>query len=137
MYRQLFKTNLRSTQSQIQKFSKTQFLNSKIVTITPENFDKEIVESKTPVLVDCYADWCGPCKMLTPVLQNIASKNSNIKITKIDVDQHNDLIEDKFPNQSVQSIPYVIGVVNGKAVNHFVGLLSEEKINEFIKTLKE
>ena len=75
--------------------------------------------------------------VLAPVLQNIATKNSNIKVTKIDVDQHSDLIEEKFPNQSVQSIPYVIGVVNGKAVNHFVGLLSEEKINEFIKTLKE
>ena len=88
-----------------------------------ENFN-EIIKEK--VLVDFYADWCGPCKMLAPVLESVTN---DIKVVKVNVDKHNDLAR----KYGVMSIPCLILFSEGKEVKRNVGFLPEPKLKEFIK----
>lgn len=87
-----------------------------------ENFD-EIIKNK--ILVDFYADWCGPCKMLGPVLENI----NEIEIIKVNVDNYNDLAR----KYGVMSIPCLILFDKGKELKRNIGFINEAKIKEFIK----
>ncbi len=94
------------------------------VKITSENFENEILNSKEPVLVDFWAEWCGPCQMLAPVLEEIETEHSGVKIGKVNVDEEMALAL-KF---SVSSIPMLVLFKNGKAVDQTVGLQSKETI---------
>ena len=90
-----------------------------------DNFN-EIIQKK--VLVDFYATWCGPCKMLSPVLEQLAEE-IDIDIVKVDVDQNNDLAK----QYGIMSIPCLILFENGKEKKRNLGFMPKEKIKEFIK----
>ncbi|CAK9290504.1 unnamed protein product [Gordionus sp. m RMFG-2023] len=96
------------------------------------NFEKRIIKSDNPVLVDFYADWCGPCKILTPRLEKEISKNSkNISLAKINVDNLTDLA-DKY---EISGLPTVMAFKNGKEVDKFMGVKEEDFIRSFIKKI--
>ena len=95
------------------------------VTITKENFENEDLKSEIPVLLDFFATWCGPCKMLSPILEEIAKENAGkIKVCKVDVDEEGELAT-AF---RVQSIPTLVAFKDGKAINMAVGYRKKEDL---------
>ncbi len=92
-----------------------------------EDFDSIIKDSKIPVMVDFYADWCGPCKRLTPILESKQKEKNNFKLVKVNVDNHQDLAQ-KF---DVQGIPHVVLFKDGKKSDEFVGL-NEKALNSMV-----
>ena len=97
-----------------------------IIKITKGNFEKEVNESKQPVLVDLWAAWCGPCMMTGPVLDEIADEYKNIKVGKINIDEEQALAM-KF---GVTSIPTLVYFKNGEIAETLIGLRSKEQIAE-------
>jgi thioredoxin 1 len=95
--------------------------------INENEFEKEIEKGK--VLVDFYASWCGPCKMLSPVIEEFSEKYSDIKFLKVNVDNELQLAQ-KF---NVMSIPTLILFEDGKEIKKNIGLLSKTDLEEFIK----
>ena len=93
-------------------------------------FEKEVLESDIPVLVDFYAEWCGPCKLIAPILSEIAEEyDEKIKVCKIDVDSEPSLAS-AF---GIASIPYVMAFKNGQIVGEIIGLTTKEKLLELVK----
>ncbi len=88
-----------------------------VTKVTKENFQNEVLNSNKPVLLDFYADWCGPCRMLGPIVLEIAEARSDIKVCKINVDEQPELAA-QF---QVMSIPMLAVIKNGKVVNQAVG----------------
>lgn len=88
-----------------------------VLQITKNNFQKEVLESSQPVLVDFYATWCGPCRMLAPILDEIAQERSDIKVVKINVDEEQELAA----QYRVVSIPSVFVFQNGQIVSQSLG----------------
>ena len=87
--------------------------------ITKENFKSEVLDAQGTVLVDFWADWCGPCRMLSPIVDQVAEQHSEVKVGKIDIDAQPELA-----NQfGVMSIPTLIVFKNGQKVNESVGLI--------------
>lgn len=99
-----------------------------IVNVTKDSFNQEVLESKIPVLVDFNADWCGPCRMLRPILDEIASTNDSVKIVSINIDDEDELA-DKY---EVSSIPCMVLIKDGKEVNRHVGLAARDQIESLI-----
>ena len=95
-----------------------------VVVITQDNFEAEVISSDKPVLVDFWASWCGPCKMLSPLVDQIADENDEIKVCKINVDDLQDLAVEYM----VMSIPTLIAFKNGVEVGRIVGVKSKEEI---------
>ena len=95
-----------------------------ILNVTKENFEKDIIESQKTVLLDFYADWCGPCKMLSPIVEEIAEENPQYLVGKINVDNEHELAA-AF---SVQSIPLLVVMKNGKIAGQVVGYRPKEQI---------
>lgn len=95
-----------------------------VVHVTKDNFDAEVLKSDKPVLVDFWAAWCGPCRMLGPVLEKLAEAHPEFKVCKVDVDQEKELAI-QF---GVQSIPTVISFKNGEKSGQSVGVVPEEKL---------
>lgn len=103
-----------------------------IVIITNENFESEVVNSDKPVMVDFWANWCGPCKGLAPIIDEIADEYSDkVKVGKVDVDENGELSM-KF---RVMSIPTVIFFKNGEQIAREVGAFPKEKYAEIINSL--
>lgn len=100
-----------------------------VLKVTSENFEKEVLQSEKAVLIDFYADWCGPCKMLSPVVEQVAEENSNAKVVKINVDEAQDLAI----KYQVMSIPTLVVIKDGKEVNRSVGLISKSEITDMLK----
>ena len=100
-----------------------------VTVITKENFEQEVLKSDKPVLVDFWAGWCGPCKMISPVVDQIAEENPDIKVGKIDVDAEAELAI-KF---NVMSIPTLILFKDGKVVNQSVGVIPKQAILNLVK----
>jgi len=90
---------------------------SKAVQVTTATFEEQVLLSDQPVIVDFYADWCGPCKMLSPVLEQIAREHVDVKITKVNVDEEPALAE----RYRVRGIPYVAMFRDGKLAEQVVG----------------
>ena len=87
------------------------------ITITTENFDAEVLHSEKPVLLDFWASWCGPCRMLSPIVDEVAEERSDVKVGKVNVDEQPDLAA-QF---GVMSIPTLLVFQNGRLVNQAVG----------------
>ena len=99
--------------------------------LTAETFEKEIGNTETPVIVDFYASWCGPCKMMAPVLESIKNKyEGSIKIIKIDIDENRE-IASKY---SIMSVPTLMFFVNGELVRKEIGFMPQEKLEDIIKS---
>ncbi len=92
--------------------------------ITEENFEEEVLNSDKPVLLDFWASWCGPCRMLAPVIEEIARENDNIKVGKVNVDDYPSLAV-KF---GVSSIPTVIIFKDGEVFNKSIGYREKEAL---------
>ncbi len=94
------------------------------------NFDKEVIQSELPVLVDFYADWCGPCKMMAPVVDELATEyEGKVKIGKINVDNAQEIAA----QYRVMTIPTFIYFKDGKPVNTIVGVVNKQKLEELFQ----
>ena len=98
------------------------------ITITKDNFDAEVLQASQPVLLDFGAEWCGPCRMLAPVLDQIAAERTDIKVGKVNVDNEPELAR-QF---GVMSIPTLVVMKNGEAVAQSVGVQPKEAILRMI-----
>ena len=99
-----------------------------VLTVNKENFQKEIMESDRTVLVDFWASWCGPCRMVSPIVDEIAAENPEIKVCKINVDEEGELAA-QF---GVMSIPSLFVIKDGKITNQSVGALPKNQILELL-----
>ncbi len=96
--------------------------------INSEQFKTEVLENKGLVLVDFNADWCGPCQMMKPILEEFAEKNANVKVVGVNVDDNEDLARE----YEVSGIPCMILFSEGKETKRIVGLQSEKKLEKLI-----
>ena len=95
-----------------------------VVTITKENFENEVLKSDKPVLLDFWATWCGPCRMVSRIVDEIANERDDIKVGKINVDEQGEL----SMQFRIVSIPTLIVMKNGEVVNKAVGAMPKEEI---------
>ena len=100
-----------------------------VLKITNENFEEEVINSNKITIIDFYADWCGPCKMMSPIIDKIAEENNDIKVGKLNVDEAGD-IAGQF---NIMSIPTILLFKNGKEFKRFVGVTSKDNIINAIK----
>ena len=100
-----------------------------VLTITKDNFEQEVLKSDKKVLVDFWASWCGPCRMLSPVIDEIAKETDKVKVGKVNVDEESELAT-QF---AVMSIPTLILFENGKPVKQMVGAQPKSAILSMIE----
>ena len=99
------------------------------ILVNKNNFQEEVLSSDKPVLVDFWAPWCGPCRMVLPIIEEIAEENEDIKVVKINVDE-----DPELANQfGVMTIPTLYVFKNGEAVNHRSGAMPKEQILAMVK----
>ena len=99
--------------------------NSSVTT----KFENEVLNSDKKVLVDFYATWCGPCKIISPIIEEVAKENSGVKFVKVDIDANQELAE----KYEVVYIPTLVVIENGKEITKSVGAISKEEILNLIK----
>lgn len=100
-----------------------------VIELNNGNFDNEISQSDLPVIVDFWAEWCGPCKRLSPIVEQLSTENTNIKFCKVNIDEQPDLAS-RF---HIMSIPTLIAFQNGRVHNTSVGLIPKNEILNLIK----
>jgi thioredoxin 1 len=98
------------------------------ITITKENFENEVMKSDKPVLIDFWASWCGPCMMVSPLVDEIAEEDSNIKVGKINVDEQPEL----SASFRIESIPTLMVIKNGKITAKSIGAVPKSEIINLI-----
>ena len=99
------------------------------VVLTTSNFDEEVYEAGMPVLVDFYADWCGPCKIMSPVIDEIAAERADVKVGKLNIDEEMEVAQ----KYGVMSIPTFIVFKNGEAVQKDMGAKPKAAVLEMLK----
>ena len=100
-----------------------------VLTITKDNFENEVLKSDIPVLVDFWASWCGPCRMMSPIVDQIAEEVTDCKVGKINVDEEPDLAQ-QF---GIMSIPTLLVFRDGKVANQSVGVRDKAFVIDMIK----
>ena len=99
-----------------------------VITITKENFEAEVLKSAQPVLLDFWASWCGPCRMLSPIVDEVAEERTDVKVGKVNVDEQPDLAAEF----GVMSIPPPLLFENGKLVRQAVGARPKSGVLELL-----
>ena len=100
----------------------------KVIEVNKDNFEKEVIKSEKKVLADFNADWCGPCKMLKPIIEEFAENNDEIKVVSINIDDE-DEVSEKY---NVSSIPCLVVFDKGEEIKRNVGLISKDDIESLI-----
>ena len=100
----------------------------KVMEVTSENFEAEVLRSEKPVIADFYADWCGPCRMMRPALDQLAAEREDIKIVSVNVDDEDELAA----NYGISSIPCLIAFKGGSETNRSIGLVGKDVIEKLI-----
>jgi len=107
-------------------------MSENVKELTLENFNSEVIESDTPVLVDFWAEWCGPCRVIAPVVDEIATEYlQKVKVGKLNVDNHNQIAS----QYGVRSIPALLIFKNGAVANQIVGAVPKNKITEILDSV--
>ena len=102
-----------------------------VINITKENFEQEVLHSEKPVLLDFYADWCGPCRMVAPTVHEIAEENDHIKVGKINVDQCRDLAV----KYNIRTIPTFMIFKDGEVKDVVIGIQSHKALAKAIEAV--
>ena len=99
-----------------------------VIEVSSANFNEEVLQSDKPVLVDFNAAWCGPCRMLKPMLDELAAERDDVKVVSVNIDDEEDLAEE----YDVTSIPCLVLMKNGEEADRSVGLLPRDALLDFI-----
>ena len=99
-----------------------------VMTVTKENFQEEVMQAGCPVLLDFWATWCGPCRMLSPIVDEVAEERTDVKVGKVNVDEQPELAQ-AF---GIASIPTLLVIRDGRTVNRAVGVRSKEEILQML-----
>lgn len=100
----------------------------KVEKISSKEFPVVVLQAREPVLIDFYADWCGPCKMLSPIIDEVAQENDDIKVVKINVDESSDIALE----YKVMSIPTLAVIKNGQEVARSIGVIDKSEIKNML-----
>lgn len=100
-----------------------------VVKLTTENFDQEVLQAGQTVLVDFYADWCGPCKMMGPVVEEISNEETAVKVCKINIDEEMEVAQ----KYGVMSIPTFIAFKNGEIAGKQIGAVPKSRLQDMIR----
>ncbi len=100
-----------------------------LINVNADNFEEEVLGAEQTVILDFWAEWCGPCMMLAPVLHEVAEENAAITVGKVNVDEEPALAQ----AYGISSIPTLIVIKNGKEVKRSVGVIPKAKIEELVK----
>ena len=95
---------------------------------TVKNFEEEVLKSDKPVLVDFNAAWCGPCRMLAPILHEVAEEREDVKVVSVNIDDEDELAEE----YEISSIPCLVLIKNGKEADRSIGLIDKDTLLDFI-----
>ncbi|XP_055626443.1 thioredoxin, mitochondrial [Toxorhynchites rutilus septentrionalis] len=99
---------------------------------SPQEFDEKVKNSKSPIIVDFFATWCGPCRMLTPRIETIiGEQKGKVSLAKVDIDEHSDLALD----YEVASVPVLLAIRNGKVEQRLVGLQDTDKLRNWVENV--
>ena len=112
-----------------QTMEEENLMENNVLDVTEENFEGEVIKETKTVLIDFYADWCGPCQVLSPIVDDFAKANKDIKVVRINVDN----AEDLAIRYGIMSIPTLVVMKNGKEVNRSIGLISQSQVEQLVK----
>lgn len=104
---------------------------SNITHVNENNFEQEVLKSEKPVLIDFWAEWCGPCKMVSPIVDEFATENSNFKVVKIDIEENQKIAMD----YKIRSIPTLMIFDKGEIKSVKIGAISKNQLNAFIESI--
>jgi len=98
--------------------------NMEVLEITSNNFEQEVMQSDKVVIIDFWAEWCGPCRQMSPIIEQIAEENQELKVCKVNVDEENAL----SIKYGITAIPTILIIKNGEVVERFLGVTAKDKI---------
>lgn len=130
-YQFAFPEKLKQSKSNVAQAAKKGRSAMAIVTVTKENFEKEVLQAEKPVMVDFWATWCGPCRMLSPIVDQLAEERADAVFGKVNVDEQQELAA-QF---GIMSIPTVVVFKNGKVVRQTVGAQPKAALEKMLESI--